>query len=238
MNTDKPKATRKLKNINVFEVSFVDKAANGQKFIMWKNEGGLKIPLETYNPNITKEDNDKGGDNVNAENIEEKIVPTDEEKIAKLAEINKKLPDIDWTNPAVVAELEKRAEEIVKKRQTLDDPKSVMGNELKKEAIVKAADEKEAALKELTASITKSVKESIMEEISPLLPQFKVVDAVSVEKREEDPPEEKEIEFVKSISTPEGRAPYTAANAENPANIIMKAFKDSGVDGKRLKVQE
>jgi len=37
---------RRLKNINVFEVSFVDKAANGQKFLVFKRSGGGGDPLE------------------------------------------------------------------------------------------------------------------------------------------------------------------------------------------------
>ncbi len=49
MQKNKPK--RKLKNINVFEVSFVDKAANGQKFLVFKrlSEGG-----DDMNTNIEK----------------------------------------------------------------------------------------------------------------------------------------------------------------------------------------
>lgn len=96
-------AKRRLKDINVFEVSFVDKAANGQKFLLYKRFARDKAPVSEImetKESIDTQDNEiptnksEGGEKVMTENEKVIEVIEDKEKIAKLVELNKPLDEI------------------------------------------------------------------------------------------------------------------------------------------------
>jgi hypothetical protein len=53
---------RRLKNINVFEVSLVDKAANGQKFLVFKRFEGGGDNMDDKNTGIKKNKNGNSGE--------------------------------------------------------------------------------------------------------------------------------------------------------------------------------
>jgi len=94
---------RRLKDINVFEVSFVDKAANGQKFLLYKrydpNDNPI-VDIAKTKESIDTQDNEistnkqGGGEKDMVENEKIIEVSTDAEKIAKLAELNEPLDEI------------------------------------------------------------------------------------------------------------------------------------------------
>jgi hypothetical protein len=215
--TDEKKAKRRLFNMAVHEVSYVDKPANAQPFVIFKR---FEEPTE----------DDRGGVDV-AKETEGKIIepPTPEEQVAELAKI---AGEIDEGKPDVATE---KAEAVEDQPMTIDTPGNAILEGIQKElpptepkedkpedVVLKGINEIKSILKVHTDEIAalKEGRKSVYKGEQPV---------VEAPRGQIDPLTEAQA-VVQKMDTDEVKNQFLGDNAECPTDFVTKMFKDAGID--------
>jgi hypothetical protein len=241
---------RRLKDINVYEVSFVDKAANGQKFLVFKRDNANDIPViaqEELEENQVEsirggEDMDKDNEETSTSDMEtvdvtkgETIEPTTTEENKKTLEsINKNVyealreQDVNPDIPQDMKAAEEKVEVEKKEKETLDAPDNLMGVAIKEDADRLAVIEKnQGDLEELITKLTAEIN-GIGETVNKL-----AEGQIAVKKGEDDVPTNDDKrsganpgDYAKELKSTELRKKMTHAHAPNPGQWIREILDD------------